>query len=85
MALAEPYTFGMIKQKLTLLTEARKAVRTGEAIELRLAAELSQGELARAVGVNAATVSRWEAGLRKPSGEAALRYARGLRLLRGSP
>ena len=65
-----------------LLIEARQATRSGEALELRKTADLSQGELARAAKVSAASLSRWEAGSRKPSGEAAIRYARVLRAIR---
>ena len=66
---------------LSLLVEARTAARTGEGVAVREAAGLSQGELARAVGISPGTLSRWEAGLRKPTGPAALRYARVLRAL----
>jgi DNA-binding transcriptional regulator YiaG len=69
-------------QSVDLLIEARQAAKSGEAVELREAADLSQGEVARAARVSAASLSRWEAGSRKPSGEAAIRYARTLRRLR---
>ena len=42
---------------------------------LRLRAGLSQSQLAEVVGVDRASVSRWEAGLRHPRRRAAVRYA----------
>jgi transcriptional regulator with XRE-family HTH domain len=42
---------------------------------VRARARLSQAEIAAACGVTPAAVSRWEAGNRKPRGEAARRYA----------
>jgi DNA-binding transcriptional regulator YiaG len=67
---------------LELLIEARRAARTGSGVALREVAGLSQGELARAAGINPATLSRWESRERKPTGPAAIRYARVLRVLR---
>jgi DNA-binding transcriptional regulator YiaG len=66
---------------LALLIEARDAVRSGRGARLRLAAGISQGELAAAIGVSAPTLSRWEAGDRRPRGDAAVAYARELRKL----
>ena len=70
----------MSTRELLLLSEVREAVRTGRCVEVREAAGLTQGELARALDVAPATVSRWEAGQRLPSGQA-IRYARLLRVL----
>ncbi len=47
---------------------ARYALRTGLARELRQRAGLSQGDVARALGVDVGAVSRWEANKRKPTG-----------------
>ena len=66
---------------LPLLAEARAACLTGKGKATRLAAGLSQGEIARAIGVTPATLSRWEAERRHPTGEAAVRYAQVLRAL----
>jgi len=66
---------------LGLLAEAREATRTGRGTRIRDQLRLSQGEVARAIAVAPATVSRWEAGVRQPSGESAIRYARLLRAL----
>src|SRR5262249_34647614 len=74
---------GVTTANLKLLVEARAAASSGSGIEVRRAAGLSQGELARAAGINPATLSRWESQERQPSGDAALRYARVLRVLEG--
>lgn len=66
---------------VTLLVEARDAARSGRGTRLRVAAGLSQAELAAAVGVSASCVSRWEAGERRPRGEIAVAYVRVLRTL----
>lgn len=66
---------------LKLLVEARAAARTGSGARLRQSLGLSQSELARAAAIHPATLNRWESGERQPTGEAALRYARVLRVL----
>jgi DNA-binding transcriptional regulator YiaG len=71
----------MTGSDLALLVEAREAASSGRGVDIRCQAGLSQGELARAAGVNTAAVSRWEGRARKPSGRAALKYARVLRVL----
>ena len=71
----------MTTTNLKLLVEARAATRTGSAARLRRSAGLSQSEIARAASVNPATVYRWESGERQPTGAAAIRYARVLRVL----
>ncbi|WP_370592673.1 helix-turn-helix domain-containing protein [Streptomyces sp. NBRC 109706] len=55
--------------------EVRAAVRSGEAQRLRVAAQLSIGEVAHACGVDQSTVWRWEKGKRRPRGSGALAYA----------
>lgn len=57
------------------LARVRDAAVSGRAAELRIGARLTQGEIARAIGVSAAAVSRWESGERLPRGDAASRYA----------
>jgi DNA-binding transcriptional regulator YiaG len=66
----------MTNGQLVLMCRARKATTTSEAFGIRVAAYLSQREVADAIGVHPATVSRWEAGLRVPRGLAAARYGR---------
>ena len=48
------------------LKRFRSLVQTGRLGERREAVGLSQGDLARAIGVNPSTVSRWEIGARRP-------------------
>ena len=56
---------------------------SGEARRIRVAARLSGYQLARLAGVSQPAVSHWERGLRRPHGEAALRYHRALSELQG--
>jgi HTH-type transcriptional regulator/antitoxin MqsA len=49
--------------------------------QLRKAVGLSQADLADAIGVNRVTVSRWEAGERRPRGRRAAAYAAALRTM----
>ncbi|WP_432135176.1 helix-turn-helix domain-containing protein [Streptomyces sp. bgisy154] len=60
--------------QLLRLADVRSALSSGEAQHLREAADLSISEIARACGVDQSTVWRWERGLRKPRGTAALLY-----------
>lgn len=62
--------------ELVSLAAVRDATRTGRAKRLREDAGLSQSEVARAIRVSQACLSRWESGHRAPRGRAALRYAR---------
>ena len=59
---------------ILLLTTARRATSNGWGSSIRKAAGLSQQEVADAVGVTQATLSRWERGERKPQGEPAMSY-----------
>jgi transcriptional regulator with XRE-family HTH domain len=69
----------MRRNEVAMLIEARAAARSGHAARVRTAADLTQAEVARLVGVTPAAVSLWESGSRRPRGEAALRWARLLR------
>ena len=69
----------MSAEDLQLLIEVRQAIATGRAARVRELAGLSQAEVASLVGVTPAAVSRWEAGIRRPTGGQALAYARALR------
>jgi transcriptional regulator with XRE-family HTH domain len=71
----------MSNSELVLLMEARDAAQSGRGRRIRLAAGLSQAELAAAVGVSPVAISRWEAGDRRPRGGAAVAYAQLLREL----
>lgn len=66
---------------LLMRSEARHAIASGRLREVRERARLSQSELASAIGVTPACVSRWEAGQRLPRGDAAERLAAELRRL----
>lgn len=68
-------------ERLSRISDARAAVSGGRIKDLRLRAHLSQSEIARAVDVAPATVSRWENAMRLPRGEKAVRLARVLRFL----
>lgn len=62
------------------LAEVR--LRAREARAIRLAAGLTVGDMARALGVTPGAVSRWERGLARPRGDAALRWHAVLSALR---
>lgn len=61
-------------EQLLDLVGVRGLARSGRAREIRIAAGVSLADVAGAIGVAAGTVQRWENGLRKPYGSAALRY-----------
>jgi DNA-binding transcriptional regulator YiaG len=58
------------------LAEVRRLARSGEARRIRVDSGLSESEIAAAVGVSTAAISRWETALRRPTGRAALAYRR---------
>ncbi len=62
---------------------ARRLLRDGAGREIRIAACLSQVELARLVGCSTSAVNRWEAGQRRPTGQLAEKYFATLDLLVG--
>jgi transcriptional regulator with XRE-family HTH domain len=64
-----------------LIARGRRWGYSGEGRRTRRLASLSQADVAREVGVSTAAVSRWEAGLRRPNGRHAVRYANLLRAL----
>ena len=63
------------------LARIREWTQSGRAKEIREQANVAQAEIARDIGTTSQTVSRWEAGKKTPTGEAALRYLRLLRAL----
>ena len=71
---------------LRMLLAARRTERSlpppAERRRLRLAARLTQPELAAFVGVGAPALCRWEGGTRTPHGELAARYAAALATIR---
>lgn len=64
-----------------LRTEARLALESGKAQELRRAARLTLREIAGEIGVTPVAVLRWDSGERVPRGERAERYGAFLREL----
>lgn len=66
----------MAKTPADQLQELRELTSNGTARDIRLAARLSQSDIARSIGVDASTVARWERGERLPRGTAAMSYAR---------
>ena len=71
----------MRRSNTELITEARTAARNGRARQLRENANLSQDEIAAAVGVTQQAVALWETGQRLPRGDHAAAYGRLLRRL----
>ena len=68
-------------EELLLLTEARQLAASGRGRDVREAAGVSQAEIGAAIGATVAGISKWENGLRRPSGASAIRYARVIREL----
>jgi DNA-binding transcriptional regulator YiaG len=58
------------------LARVRHLAETGAARAIREAADVSLAEAAAPVRVDRSTISKWERGLRRPRGEAAIRYLR---------
>lgn len=56
------------------LVRIRQLTRSGQARRIRIAASLSQAEIAGEVGVSPSAVARWELGNRLPHGDLAIRY-----------
>jgi len=67
--------------RLLRVVEGRSAVRSGHLREIREQLQLSQRELARVLGADESTVSRWETGDRLPREDAADRIGRLLAVL----
>ena len=65
-----------VTQKAVVLARMRRAVRSGEARELRVTSGLSLREVAEDIGTHLATIHRWEQGICLPRGPHAVRYAR---------
>jgi transcriptional regulator with XRE-family HTH domain len=71
----------MDESEVMLISDARLALASGKAATIRKAARLTQAEMAGICGVSAAAYTLWEAGTRRPRGDAALRLGRLLRAL----
>jgi hypothetical protein len=66
---------------VALIAWTRAAYRTGEAVEIRMAASASQAELAWSCGLARSAVASYEARQRSPRTEAALRLGKVLKTL----
>ncbi len=66
------------RMELETIVSIRQLARSGEARRIREAAGLSLRELAAAVGVDAASISRWERGLSAPRVHHALAWHKAL-------
>jgi len=64
--------------KLAQLQRARTLGPDGQGPRIREEARLSLSELAQVIGVDAATLCRWELGLVRPRRDAALRWLRAI-------
>jgi DNA-binding XRE family transcriptional regulator len=70
---------------LEAIARIRRLVREGRVRDIRLAAGVTQEEIADVVGCAPSAISQYESGARMPSGEFALRYAAAIETLsRGS-
>jgi len=58
----------------TQLVRVRDLAASGKARRIRVMARLSLAEMARDLGVSDVTLSRWERGLCRPRGDAAVAY-----------
>ncbi len=67
--------------ELLSISAARRLIASGEARELRLAAGLTQAEVAATAGVAHTSVCLWENGRFRPNRENAAKYGRVLLLL----
>lgn len=65
------------------VARVRRLLRDGRARAIRQASGLTKADMARAVGVDHSTFSRWESGARAPRPTAALRLLRLLDQLEG--
>jgi DNA-binding transcriptional regulator YiaG len=63
---------------------ARRLAKSGEGRRIRIHAGLSIGEVAEVCHVSHVSVGRWERGIRRPTGSAAIRYAELMTALDGS-
>jgi transcriptional regulator with XRE-family HTH domain len=70
-----------LSEDLALALQGREWARSGRGARIRRVAGVTQAQLAREIGVDPMTVSRWERGERVPRDAQAIRYARVLALL----
>jgi DNA-binding transcriptional regulator YiaG len=68
-------------ERVELLMWLRQSMKDGRARKIRESAGLSYSEAAGPAGIEVSTLYRWEKGLHRPRGAAAVEYARLLRYL----
>lgn len=61
-------------RNLLAISLARQAARTGDGRRLRESMDLLLREASSALGVNPATLSRWERAMHQPKGQRAVAY-----------
>ena len=66
---------GMDLERLMLIVDARRRAQDGSARRIRQQAGLTLAEVAKALGVDESSVSRWEGGSRQPRADVAVRWA----------
>lgn len=71
----------MSVSEIVAISSGRRAASDGALRRARVEAGLSQAELARALDVTPAAVSRWESGARRPRSTVARRLSAVLRAL----
>lgn len=64
----------MTGKQLALLRVAERYGKDGSARRIRTSGKVSMLLMSQSVGVAESTISRWENGLRRPRGEAAIRW-----------
>lgn len=72
---------GVKETDALVLAQVRNDVLSGRAREIRECSGLSQAEMAEAIGTARSTVALWETHLRRPHGDAAIRYGKFLATL----
>lgn len=75
----------MTSASLRQVSRVRALAKDGGARERRLSAQVSLREVAHALGTTPSTVHRWETGECRPSEQSALRWAKLLVELTGTP
>ena len=64
----------MNTHRVLMLVAARRHASEGTGRQIRERASLSMYDVAQTIGVGEPTVSRWERGLARPTGDAAVRW-----------
>lgn len=65
----------MTGKQLALLRVAARLAEDGTGRQIRVQAKVPMHLIAKSIGVDESTISRWERGQRQPRGEGAIRWA----------